>query len=230
MQLSRRSGQTLLEMVIAIAVITISTLASTTLIIRTISTGRTSQARIEGANLSREGVEVIRGVRDSNWLKADQNVIDYHTPTQPTDTTVQWDDSGLLTDGYVPMSGNYITVFNPTTTTWKLVASNGNNTTIYCVTPTGTTCTTATTGNRYETQLDTGASSCPAGSVCTSTGYTRIVSVALVTTDKVIYAGNGNPCTTPFCFQIPYLTVVSTVHGGGLTKDIVASERLYNWK
>jgi type II secretory pathway pseudopilin PulG len=82
----KRSGQTLLELVIAAGVISISTLAAITLIIRTITVGTGSQMKTEASNYAREGVEVVRMIRDSNWLRADQNLPD------GDDGLTKWDD------------------------------------------------------------------------------------------------------------------------------------------
>ena len=101
-----RSGQTLLELIIAIGVIMVSTLSATTLIVSTINAGQVSQTKVEAANFSREGVELLRGIRDSNWLKRDQNVTDISTGN-----VYSW-NTGLG-------AGNYVATFNGTA--WNLV-------------------------------------------------------------------------------------------------------------
>jgi Tfp pilus assembly protein PilV len=85
MQLARRPAQTMLEMVIAIGIIIVSVLTATTLIVSTIGAGRASQNRIEAANIAREGIEIVRGIRDANWLRRAQNV------TDTSGNTYQWD-------------------------------------------------------------------------------------------------------------------------------------------
>lgn len=212
--LSHRPGQGLLEMVIAIGVITVSTLATTTLIVTTIKTGQVSQTRVEAANLAREGVEIVRGIRDSNWLKADQNVID---GSGAADTTVAWNDSGS-TDGFNALSGMYIASFSSVTSRWTLqtpCASCATN--IQLV-------TTAAGLPLYFTQ---GVSSCPS-TTCQLTKYSRVITVTPSTspTDEVDFQPGSPPGNN---LRVEYLSVNSTVSATGI-KDIVAAERLYNWK
>lgn len=89
MQLTRqRSAQSLLEAVIAIGIIIISTVSATTVVVSTITVGQTSENKIVAANLAREGVEVVRGVRDSNWLRRSQNIIN-----SATGFVFDWDDN-----------------------------------------------------------------------------------------------------------------------------------------
>lgn len=68
-----RPSQTLLEAVIAIGVILVSVIGSSTLIVTTISAGQSSEDKIVASNLAREAIEVIRGIRDSNWMKRSMN-------------------------------------------------------------------------------------------------------------------------------------------------------------
>lgn len=82
-----RSGQTLLELVIASGVIVTAVASSATLITNTISAGRISQSNIEAGNFAREGVEIVRSFRDSNWLRADRNI------TESNGKPIEWDDT-----------------------------------------------------------------------------------------------------------------------------------------
>jgi type II secretory pathway pseudopilin PulG len=82
-----RPGQTLLELVIAMGVILTSVTAATTLIISTITAGRLGQSNVEAANFAREGIEIVRSIRDSNLLKAERNVIN-----TSTGLVTEWDN------------------------------------------------------------------------------------------------------------------------------------------
>ncbi len=101
-----RRAQTLLELIIAIGVILVSTVSAATLIVTTIFAGRVSQTRVEAANLAREGIEIVRGVRDSNWMKRDQNI-----PGPDGEVTYGWDTR--------LMDGDYRAKFN-LTSGWNL--------------------------------------------------------------------------------------------------------------
>lgn len=115
--MTARPAQTLLELIIAIGVILVSTFSATTLIVTTITSGQVSQTKVEAANLAREGVEVVRGLRDTNTLLASQNLV-----YGPTGTTYTW-DSGLN-------AGQYQAIFSDTTNAWTLSAYNAAQDTI----------------------------------------------------------------------------------------------------
>ncbi len=65
------SGQTLMETIIAIFVLTTALSSGLALMIYAFSNSATSQNEIIASNLAREGADVVRGMRDSNWLASD---------------------------------------------------------------------------------------------------------------------------------------------------------------
>lgn len=229
MHLALRRGQTLLEMVIAIAVITISTLATTTLIVVTITTGRVSQARIQGANLAREGAEIVRDIRDSNWLKADKNVVD------GGDTTIAWDDTGSTSDGYVPFAsictsatpcGARLTPSAATgipSTTWTLCVIGSAlcpNNSIWLVSTSGAASSQGKCPSGSTCYYSQGR--CPVGASCQKTNFTRQI-VITAPADSVTLGGTST--------SLDNILVTSTVTApGSLTSSLVATEKLYNWK
>lgn len=66
-------GQGLLEAIIGIGVILAGTVGTITLVSSTVRAGRTTNNEIVAASLAREGIEVVRAQRDSNWLKIQAN-------------------------------------------------------------------------------------------------------------------------------------------------------------
>ncbi|MBU1202889.1 prepilin-type N-terminal cleavage/methylation domain-containing protein [Patescibacteria group bacterium] len=68
-----RAGFTLIEVLISIAVLTIGIVTALGLAISNFNNNRDNFLRVTGANLAREGLELVRNVRDSNWLKIDSN-------------------------------------------------------------------------------------------------------------------------------------------------------------
>ena len=64
-----KRGQGLLEAVIALGIIITGVVAALTLAIANLSSTGASESRIIAAKLAREGVEVVRNIRDSNWVK-----------------------------------------------------------------------------------------------------------------------------------------------------------------
>lgn len=61
-------GQTLIELLIAMTVIIVGLTAATTMIFYNIRLQERSSARVVAANLAREGMELAKAQRDSNWL------------------------------------------------------------------------------------------------------------------------------------------------------------------
>lgn len=63
-----RSGQTMLEAIVASGIIITAVGAALTLVHSSIAGAKESDNRLIATNLAREGIEVIRLIRDSNWL------------------------------------------------------------------------------------------------------------------------------------------------------------------
>lgn len=98
-----RRGQGLLEVIIAFAIVGIGLGASLTLLLTSGVENRRTELRSIAANLAREGVEVIRSVRDSNWLAGNAF------------------DSGLYDGVQANMDAvDGISEFDPATGGWKL--------------------------------------------------------------------------------------------------------------
>ena len=213
MHLTHRSGQTLLELVIGVGIIVVTTLTTTTIIILTLTAGQYSQARVEAANLAREGAEVVRSLRDSNWLKIDQNVTDPAGSANPADL-VKWDDNPYYPvgiggycpfsggSGSCPNSGTLIPNFDPATG-WNLLTASAGTGRIKLV------------DGLYYTQ-----GTCPAGSSCTNSRFSRTVTIEKKT-DSTITLG-----------PVEYLDVTSTVtwQEKNGQKFSTVQTRLYDWK
>lgn len=76
-------GQSLVELILAIVVIEIGLFSVWSMFLVNYNSEREAQLRILGANLAREGVELIKNTRDSNWLKVMANVTTGDNPPQP---------------------------------------------------------------------------------------------------------------------------------------------------
>lgn len=221
-------GQTLLEAIVAIAVILSAVFSSTTLIISSITAGRISQNRVEAANFAREGVEIIRSFRDGNWLKFQQNepsVIGVPTSLQP------W-YSGIVLNN--PVSGVPIQrrlTFNiGLGNRWSLEDCAGGctsgNTGIYRVRSVDSS---NANGPRewFAQYASSAACNTVAGTVtttCTATKYSRSITTTYFWTDT-----NGNSVAEP---DEAYILVASTVSWRDRTgaKTLTAQTRLYDWK
>jgi len=73
-QKKSNAGFTLIELAIAISVFSLAILSAFSLAISNQRLAAENYDRVLAANLAREGVELVRNVRDSNWLAIDANV------------------------------------------------------------------------------------------------------------------------------------------------------------
>lgn len=218
----QQPGQSLLEAIIAIGVILVSVVASTTLIVSTTRVGRVSQDRVEAANLAREGIEIIRSIRDTNWLERDQNIQDAGAPAR----TVEWDDRGPNNDGYIPFdavqmcagvpcasqtASLYVTQY--TAAGWSLVTFTG-------------TPTVANTESRISEQAVPGVGTLLTQNctgVCGATKFWRVISI---TSDfeSINIDTHGR--------DVPRLRLLSTAYwlDRGRLQQLTAEQHLYDWR
>lgn len=92
-------GQSLLEAVVAIGILATAVSSALTLVQSSIKAGKESETAIVAANLAREGVEVVRAIRDSNWIAGRT-----------------W-DNGLSSGGF-DYTG--VPTFNPQSNAWNI--------------------------------------------------------------------------------------------------------------
>jgi type II secretory pathway pseudopilin PulG len=64
-----KTGETLVEVIIALFIITIGTGAATSLIVNAMQANSFNKDNLVANVLAKEGIEVLRTIRDSNWLK-----------------------------------------------------------------------------------------------------------------------------------------------------------------
>lgn len=191
----------MVEMIIAIGIILTSTIATATLLLSTTSLGLDSQNKTIATNFAREGVEIVRSVRDGNWLKRAANVYDGAAATAPT---VQWNDSGLTNDGLKRLgenvSGDNYThvkaIYDVTNQRWLLAPSVGSESIYWCT-------------DHY--------SQSAAG--CTMTKYSR----------DIFITKNTEPLSVGNVDYLNIISTVSWSSPGGARK-VSVEERLYDWK
>ena len=71
MRVSYSSGQTLVELLVAMVVIMIGLTAAAGMVFSNLRTQEISSDRVIASNLAREGIELVKSIRDSNWLAGD---------------------------------------------------------------------------------------------------------------------------------------------------------------
>ena len=86
----------MLEVIIAIAVMTIGLFAVWSLFLSHYNGEMEARLNIVGANLAREGLEVVKNIRDTNWLKSAEN-------EKCGEQVCTWDE-GLSPGAYTPIN------------------------------------------------------------------------------------------------------------------------------
>ncbi|MFA5842925.1 MAG: hypothetical protein WC882_04660 [Candidatus Gracilibacteria bacterium] len=86
--LRSQTAETLAEVIIALVVLAVGATGASTLIYVSISANAEGEQRIEAYNLAREGVEAVRNIRDTNWLRFPGNRTDcWDVTLETTDPT-----------------------------------------------------------------------------------------------------------------------------------------------
>jgi len=127
-----QQGQSLIETIVAIFILTMTLTSGLSLTLYAFSSSATSQNEIVASNLAREGVEVVRMMRDSNWLASDAK------GNPPWDLSSCSDIGGKLCyprayqkvpsyNNYDLNNGNQRAVFDVSSQTWSLENSNNYN-------------------------------------------------------------------------------------------------------
>ena len=107
---SLSSGQSLIELVVAISVILIGVVSTLVLSLTTIRGGKASEMQVVATNLAREGIEVVRQKRDSNWLEIESSSL----------PSSQWDQGLKNGNDYTAIAR-----FDASTSSWTLDYPNG---------------------------------------------------------------------------------------------------------
>ena len=82
LRIPNQKGQSLLELLVALSILVVALTATIVLIVTSINAGREARNKLVATSLAREGIEIVRNIRDSNWIDT----------TDPS-----WDD-GLIGD------------------------------------------------------------------------------------------------------------------------------------
>jgi len=91
-----KNGFTLIEALSAIFVITIGLISGITLITRTISFMSLGSAKLTASYLAQEGIEIVRNIRDNNWLDSSIPSWDFGLDTESY--RADFEDSVLILD------------------------------------------------------------------------------------------------------------------------------------
>ena len=81
----------LIEALVAISILMVGILGAFILVVRTLASTPVVQARLVAANLSQEGIELVRKIRDTNFINADDFRVGLENGSWQTD----WYSNGL---------------------------------------------------------------------------------------------------------------------------------------
>jgi len=110
-----KRGETILETVIAMGILAIGITISSAIIGSSIRNMNTSKNRIIAVNIAREGVEAMRNIRDTNWLKYRHKIRQCWNNYPPQDPAASC--SGDINDAIKP--GDFI-IYKQDTERWRL--------------------------------------------------------------------------------------------------------------
>lgn len=113
----KKKGFTLLETIIALSLLSIGGFAVFNLIANTKGNMSLMSSKLQAAYLAQEGIEIIRNIRDTNWLEISSK-----------GATITWDDGLTGCEGSIDCAstdGCSVNYDTPTTTTPNLEPYNG---------------------------------------------------------------------------------------------------------
>lgn len=112
LRLKKQLGQSLMETIVAIGVMLIVIIAILGLTVSSIAGQKENEQQVVANNLAREGVELVRNIRDSNWLNEsvdwDEGIDgNSHGIIDVKDSFIDY-DSSLLSRLYIDSEGLYL--------------------------------------------------------------------------------------------------------------------------
>jgi len=95
-----------MEVIVAMGVIISILTSALALIILTVNSTKASRSKIIAIGLSQEGLEIVRNIRDNNWLAGRRTALNWRQDMDPGDYRAQYDSSGLLNFSITPLRLN----------------------------------------------------------------------------------------------------------------------------
>jgi hypothetical protein len=213
---SDRRGVSLLEAMVALLVLMVGIVGGMVLMISTTMAARISHDQLMAANLAREGVEIVRSIRDSNWLKIEAGELN-------SGVSYKWDD-GL----YEPSNHWYGAYphMDDTTKIWSLVYTNvADGADIWKVRLDGRDFTDGGLFNQYAVV--------PASPEISTSKYTRKIFTYPICSDgttETVLSADGQVCGAVKIKVGVQVTAVVKWYDNNQTRTTSVEARLYNWK
>lgn len=118
-------GMTLIETIVALGLLTTGIIGGLALAIYSLGSSEDVLNQITATNLAREGIEVIRGMRDTNWLNDSLGDCSSKMGTGQQCYN-NWENSVYHIMGNPPGKA-YQIVFDPLTSSWSIVSQNSTD-------------------------------------------------------------------------------------------------------
>ncbi len=115
-QTRNNAGQTLVETVVGIFILTIGISTALGLAVSMFNASTSAVKQVIGAGLAREGVEAVFNMRATNWLKGAIVANCWNYPTSTTDAVCHqdWLNPGVSGSYNISAAGSYVLDINPT--------------------------------------------------------------------------------------------------------------------
>jgi len=143
-------GQTLIETIVAIGILTTGIIGGLSLAIFALGASDVAIKQIVATNLAREGIEIVRNMRDTNWLEGTLSDCSSGIGHPNQDCYTSW------ADGFPGIPGKviYRAVFNPGANTWSLDPTGPPNLKLYLQPDDGTYTHTGSGDAPFRRQID----------------------------------------------------------------------------
>ncbi|MEK7188922.1 MAG: hypothetical protein AAB671_00230 [Patescibacteria group bacterium] len=201
-----QQGQGLLETVVALGIIVSGLVGALSLTISNQSASEDASERLAATNLAREGADVVRSVRDTNWLSCEivASVLSCNA----------WDQG--LSSG---TDTTAVPLFNVAANSWSIDFTPDAITHNYARVWRRSSGTAANIGTQFQSSEATPADA-------TLTPFARLLDISSICADKTVAAScsGGNPKIG--------MRVQSTVSWSSRGRDfsLTVEERLFNWR
>ena len=122
--LKSRKGETLVEVLVAVFLLVVGALGAVQLLGNATVNNQLAKERVIATNLAREGLEAVRSIRDTNWLRfAGERRTCWNNLVVNSCTD---NDSDGVTDDPIKHEQNYIASFDIDDYRWELEQASGN--------------------------------------------------------------------------------------------------------
>jgi len=100
---NQNKGFTLMEVIIAIAIIITALISTIALISFSTTSIRLNKSKIIATGLAQEGLEIVKNIRDNNWLNYRRTVANWRIGLETGDWRVQYNMGNLLSFQSIPL-------------------------------------------------------------------------------------------------------------------------------